>query len=151
MTHDADGLPDDNGAPDLPDDTPKASRRDFEDDALVDVLSTGATYAAAGALVGLSERSVRRRMASPMFAAAVARRRGERLAEITGRVSDLGLRAVEVLDGALNDDNATMRLRAAQLVLTLARHLRAEVDTETRILALEVKVGLVDDSEPDDE
>ena len=140
------------GEDDLPVDAREApSRRAFEDEALIDVLSTGVAYAAAGAVVGLSERSVRRRMTNPLFVAAVARRRGERLAEVTGQVSALAVRAVEVLEHALEDDNQAFRLRAAQMVLTLTRHLRTEVDNEARFLALEVKVGLVHDSEPDDE
>jgi hypothetical protein len=50
----------------------KSSRRSQLDELLVELLATGRTYEETGALANVSARTVRRRMASPAFAAPVS-------------------------------------------------------------------------------
>ena len=119
-----------------------SGRRAAEDDALVDALAVGLGYAAAGRVVSVSERTVRRRMADPSFAASVARRRAQRLGEISGQLAGLSERAVAVLSEGLGDDDLAMRLRTAQLVLSMARQFRGDVDRDARLVAIEEALGL---------
>ena len=118
----------------------RTDARSVEDEALKDALATGLTYAEAGELVGVSERTVRRRMSDQPFAAEVSRRRGEHVSSLAGLLVTAGADAVHVLRESLHDDAAAVRLRAAQLLLTLGTQLRHAHELEQRLAALEASV-----------
>lgn len=113
------------------------SARERQDELLRSALATGATYAAAGTVAGVSERTVRRRMGDPQFAAEVSVRRGEQVATVTGQLVAAGTDAVEVLRDCLRSDTDSVRLRAAHLILTVGAQLRHAHELEERLGALE--------------
>ncbi len=111
--------------------------RAHRDELLIAALVVGGTYAAAGEIGGVSERTVRRRMADPEFAAEVSRRRGERVAGIAGQLVSIGPDAIEVIRECMAADTAAVRLRAAQLALALGVQFRHAQELEARLVALE--------------
>ena len=123
-----------------------AGRRSDLDEIVKTALAVGHTYAEAGAASGQSERTVRRRMSDPEFAAAVSTRRGEHVGALTGQLMAAGTEAVAVLRGCLASDNEAVRLRAAQLTLAIGTQLRHAHELEVRLAALEA--GTVSDCEP---
>jgi len=119
----------------------RPDRRSQLDELLVELLAGGRSYAAAGAMAGVSERTVRRRMSDPVFTERVSRRRGEYVGTLVGRLVDVGDEAVEVLRSSLREESAAVRLRAADLVLRWATHMRHGHELETRLAALETAAG----------
>ncbi len=113
------------------------ARRPDEDELITAALVVGGTYAEAGTVAGVSERTVRRRMADPEFAAEVSRRRGERVAGITGQLVSIGPDAIGVIRDCMAADTAGVRLRAAQLALALGVQFRHAQELEARLVALE--------------
>lgn len=114
------------------------SRREQQDEIVMAALVAGHTYVQTAGLVGgMSERTIRRRMADPMFAGEVSRRRGERAAALAGQLVSTGAEAVDVLRDCLDSDNDGVRLRAAQLVLGLGNQFRHATELEARLAALE--------------
>ncbi len=116
-------------------------RRAVADELILEALAAGAAYADAGSAAGVSARTVRRRMADPLFAAELARRRAVRVSDLTGQMMGLGARAVSVLGEALEAEAVGDRLRAANLILTALRRYRADSDLELRLTALEEGTG----------
>ncbi len=114
-----------------------AERRAQFDDLLVELLAVGNSYAEAGAPVGASERTVRRRMSDRVFAARVSARRGEYTGALAGRLVNAGVDAVGELRALLGDENSTVRLRAAQTIISLGTQLRMANELEARLVALE--------------
>lgn len=115
------------------------SARERQDELMRAALATGATYAAAGTVAGVSERTVRRRMGDPQFAAEVSVRRGEQVATVTGQLVTAGVDAVEALRECLRSDSEAVRLRAAHLILTVGTQLRHAHELEERLRALEAR------------
>lgn len=118
------------------------SPRGHEDEALKVALARGMTYGAAGVVVGVSERTVRRRMKEPGFAADVSGMRGEHLGAVTGQLVVAGNEAVEVLIECMGTGPWALRLKAAHLVLTLGAQLRQANELEDRLAALEAAASL---------
>lgn len=116
---------------------PGSGRREAEDEVLLDALAAGLSYESAGALGGVSARTVRRRVSDVGFAAEVARRRSARVELITGRLTGLCERALQVLENCLDSDRPGDQLRAAEMVLTMTRRFRADSDVHARLAALE--------------
>ncbi len=114
-----------------------AGGRADRDELLIAALVVGGTYAAAGEVGGVSERTVRRRMTDPDFAAEVSRRRGERVAGIAGQLVSIGPDAIDVIRDCMAADTAAVRLRAAQLALALGVQFRHGQELEARLVALE--------------
>jgi hypothetical protein len=117
------------------------SRDDAEREVLVSALARGTRYAAAGEAAGVSERTVRRRMSEPAFAAEVAQRRTQYVNTVTGTLLAGADRAVAVLLNALDSGDSAEQLRAAQLTLGLVRRYHADSDIEARLTALEAEVN----------
>jgi hypothetical protein len=115
------------------------SARERQDELMRAALATGATYAAAGTVAGVSERTVRRRMGDPRFAAEVSVRRGEQVATVSGLLVNAGADAVQVLSDSLRSDSEAVRLRAAHLILTVGTQLRHAHELEERLGALEAR------------
>ena len=115
--------------------------REQQDELLRDALATGLVYAAAGSVVGVSERTVRRRMSDPAFAAEVSTRRGEHVGAMAGQLVQAGIDAIAVLRDCLTATEDPVRLRAAHLVLSLGTQLRHAHELEERLTALEAQSG----------
>jgi hypothetical protein len=116
-------------------------RRAQLDELLVELLATGRTYAEAGDVAQVSERTVRRRMATECFAARVSKRRGEYVGALAGQLVGADVEAVTVLRASLAADSPAVQLRAAHLILSLGTQLRAAQEFEDRLVALETAAG----------
>jgi hypothetical protein len=111
------------------------------DELILSGLAAGLTHAETAELANVSSKTVQRRLSNDAFAAEVARRRGQQVERITGRLSELSSRAVDTLTDALGDDSAAIRLRAADLTLNWLVKLRREADLERRIAEIELELA----------
>jgi predicted hydrolase (HD superfamily) len=68
------------------------------DEFILGGLAAGLTHAEAGELAGVSAKTVQRRLRDDAFAAEVGRRRAEQVERITGRLTELSVRAVATLE-----------------------------------------------------
>ena len=113
------------------------SDRDF---VMAQALGAGHSQTSAAELVGLSAKTLKRRLDDPAFAAAVASARRSFLDQILGKLSQAGVEATDTLVELLNSGRPADRLRAAEAVLShAARYSRqlAEQDIATRLDRLE--------------
>ena len=84
-------------------DTAGSSKRVRGDhDLLVELEARGYTHAAVGRAAGVSERTVQRRAAEPVFAARVSQRRNELFSESIQRMVGLSEKAHAVVEEALD-------------------------------------------------
>jgi hypothetical protein len=107
---------------------------------VIGALAAGATYEDAAQAAGISERTVRRRMADPDFRARLWETRGRYLDRALGRLSEISVEAVDALAGLLSSDSERVRLRAAVVVLDHGRKLREAGEIEERLVVLEESV-----------
>ena len=127
-------------------------RRAAQDDILVEALASGHSYREAGELAGVNARTVARRMTDQEFVRRVSDRRGERVAEVTGKLVSASSDAVRVIhEQCLEAERPADRLRAAQLLLSLSVRFRHEHELEERLRAVEGRIGLADPALADDE
>jgi hypothetical protein len=119
---------------------PNQPTRNHDDELIVAALAAGMAYGEAAAAAGTSERTVRRRMSDPSFATEVSRRRGEQVSVLAGRLLGASHEAIEVLRGCMDAESDAIRLRAAQMVLSLGTQLRHSQEFEERLSALEANV-----------
>ena len=112
-------------------------RRAAQDELLVEALAAGRSYAQASSALGLSERTIVRRMAEADFACEVARRRAVWAAETVGQLTALAPDALLVLRQVLAEGNNMERLRAVQLAMSLGNTGRRDTDLELRVAMLE--------------
>jgi hypothetical protein len=110
-----------------------------DDELIMAALAAGMSYTEAAAAAGSSERTVRRRMSDAHFATEVSRRRAEQVAALTGRLLGASHNAIDVLRNCMDAESDAVRLRAAQLVLTLGAQLRHSQEFEERLAALEAE------------
>lgn len=102
-----------------------------EDDSIIELLSEGASHRRTAEVLGISTKTVQRRVSDTAFADEVARRRRQRLSQLAGLFSVASNRAAEVLTDALEADDPKVALRAAGLVLDHGlRHRRNEEEQE---------------------
>lgn len=106
-------------------------------DALVLALASGLSWRAAARQAGCSHSTVARRMADPGFRLRVSARRAEMLDSASGRLSALMTDASKTLKALLSSPSDAIRLGAAKEILSAAVALRASVDHEARLTALE--------------
>jgi hypothetical protein len=137
---------------DLPDPETEADRRRAaQDEILIAALAAGESYSAAAKIAGITSRTVARRMADPAFASEVSRRRGQIVAELTGKLTTLGADAVEVLRDCLHAEKPSDQIRAAHLILSLLAKFRSDSEHEARLTELERLAGLSPDDDMEDE
>jgi hypothetical protein len=111
-----------------------------DDEILIAALAEGRyTHAVAGALAGVSAKTVQRRLTNPGFARAVGERRRERVNEVVGQLVGASQRAVQVLVEVLEGGDPADQLRAARMVLEYSRRYHREQVVEDE-LALRVRV-----------
>jgi len=115
------------------------------DEVILAGLAAGMTHAAVAAVAGVSTKTVQRRIGDEAFAAEVSRRRGEQVERVTGRLTELSVRAVDTLEAALDDESPTIRIRAADMTLNWLVRLRGEADLERRIAEIEHELAAATD------
>lgn len=106
-------------------------------DAAILALARGATTDQAATEAGVSARTVRRWLQTPGTAGEVRALRAELLHQAVGALSDAAVDAVHTLRDALHADNETVRVRAAQTILTSLVSLRDATEVTDRLAAIE--------------
>lgn len=111
--------------------------------ALIVSLVSGGDIASACVDAGIARRTGHRWLKEPAFAAALRSAETEVLTATSRRLALLGARAVQVLSDVLDDPEAppTVRVRAADAVLSRLLALRESVQLEERISAIEVMLA----------
>ena len=108
-----------------------------EDELLIAYLAAGHTQVQAAAMVGRSDRTVRRRLQDPDFQERLHAAQAKRVAEERARLKASADRAQGVIDELLEPGvSDTVRLRAATLVLGRAER-ASDAETEARLARLE--------------
>lgn len=115
--------------------------REAKDEILIESLAQGMSFPAAGRSAGYTSRTVSRRMADPGFAMRVSRRRGERVAQVTGALTSMSEDALGVLRSTMAEGTTSEKLRAAQLTLTLMVRLRHDTEIEERLGLIEGRLA----------
>lgn len=105
--------------------------RSPEDELMITCLAEGWTHRQAANHVGVSTKTVQRRMADPDLAAAVAGRRRERVGQLSGQLISATDAAVAVLVNTLDHGDPKVSMRAATSILDYANRFHsAEEDRE---------------------
>jgi HEAT repeat protein len=110
-------------------------------DTLALALAAGDTAVEAATKVGMSERTVYRRLADPAFRRNVQALRGEMLGRALGRMANGMSEAADVLRSLLAAKSETVRLGAARSLMEIGAKLRESVELEARLQALEERAS----------
>ena len=110
---------------------------------VMNCLLEGFTVIKACTETGIPERTVRRWVSEPAFKAELTRREGEVILAVSLRLVGMTNQALDTLEQALNDTNATIgtRLKASTTILEMVLKWRETVDFEERISELERTVN----------
>lgn len=108
-----------------------------QDEQLVIALARGATVAEAAAEGGVSERTVYRRLEESEFRVRVASRRDAAIGCVTGRLSEINLKAAETLEGLLDSVDEKIQLQAAKACIELGMKIRDSSEIADRLTELE--------------
>jgi hypothetical protein len=126
----------------MADKTESEDRRAWQRDVVVEELGHGRSYRAAAAAAGINAKTVQRWMTDPAFRRRVSERREEFLNGVTGQLASLALQAVAVIGAELTGEQSATRIQAARLALSELARYRHVADTDDRLNALEVELGL---------
>ena len=119
----------------------------WEDLALL--LATGKSQTEAARIVGITDRTVRKRWANATFRARVVALRSEIIGQAVGLLASNMAQSVDVLQRLLAEDvRATVRLGAARANLELGCKLHESTDLEARLSALEERLPITGRCEP---
>ena len=113
--------------------------RHHADDAIVLALASGLTQVHAAERAGVSEKTVRTRLADPVFKQRVAEVRSQMVERTMAALTASGMAAVQALLHLLQAESESVRLGAATKLIELATKLRESYDLEARIVALEAQ------------
>ena len=116
------------------------SRSRKPDDLLVVALAQGKSHLEAGKIAGMSERTVRRRLQDPDFAALIDRERAAMTANLAAEFAGLYSNALDTMRDLLQHKDGRVRLGAAQFILKRGPELRTSTEIEERLLELEENV-----------
>lgn len=108
-----------------------------KNDLLILSLASGQSVREAANAAGVSEKTVRRRLADAEFRRRIDETRAELFQLALSRLAAAAARAASTLEALLDGKRETSRLRAARSILELGTRLRETVELETRLLALE--------------
>jgi hypothetical protein len=112
------------------------------DEKLLMVLACGATVEAAARTVGVSDRTVYRRLKDAAFRRKLQDLRADMVQRTSGALTAAGAEAVRTLLGLLKEATpGSVRLGAARAVLEWGVKLRENVELEERLQALEGQVA----------
>jgi hypothetical protein len=118
-----------------PTDTPRPRRR--ADEALLAALAAGHTYQEAATLANLSLRTVKRRMADPLFRLELDDVKREVTQRTAASLGDASTSAVATLKALLADRDPWVRLRSSQAILDVTIKYRETLELTERLGALE--------------
>lgn len=118
-----------------------AKLRKKADTSLLVILACGATVEQAAKQVGLSERTVYRRLAEPEFQRELAETRADMLKRTSGTLTASGSEAVRTLVTLLSTKESNVRLGAARAILEIGIKVREAADLEQRLCELERQVA----------
>jgi hypothetical protein len=113
------------------------------DELLIAHLATGKTIRESARLIGCGEATARRRLADPAFRRAVQKAKREMVEAIRGDLRKAASLAVATLEALLTSDEPSIRLRAAEAILSHFRALHPEAATEPEEKAGERQVKIV--------
>lgn len=125
-------------AADGPDD---GKQRRLSKAAVALALASGRTVKQAAAEAGVGQRTIFRWLRSPSFNRRVARYRAELVKTAAGQLADTLTKAIGTLRHLLADDSPTIRLRAADLLLSHAVKVGDQADVHQRLEELEKKLS----------
>lgn len=116
-----------------------ADDRPPRDRELARLLAAGATQARAGAEIGMSERTVRRRLADPAFLALIDAERVAHCERVIDSLTLVAGRAVTVLNDILDDADAppAVRVSACRTALTAVLGWRDQLELDKRLADVE--------------
>lgn len=104
-------------------------------------LLSGLSLEDAASVAGVSRVSLWRWLQEPAFNAELQRLEADALQAVSRRLLTLATGAADVLEKALQDSKATIRLRAAALILERLAAYRQAAELERRLEALEAAVS----------
>jgi hypothetical protein len=89
-----------------------------QDELIADLLGQGWTHRRVADSVGVSPKTVQRRLSDPAFSMVVSERRRDRFGQLSGQLLTAGEGAMEVLTVALRSEDPKVSLQAAGLILS---------------------------------
>jgi electron transfer flavoprotein alpha subunit len=117
---------------------------DLPDDVLAAALAAGLTYAKAGGRVGLSERTVQKRMADAAFRSRVDALKGLAVSRAIGVLTEnMTGAALELARLMAEAEDEKTRLAAAKEVISLGRKARSQEELERQVADLADRVKLL--------
>ena len=116
------------------------TRRDI-DEALAAELAAGASQTEAARRLGVSARTVRRRLEESSFQARVRALRAARVQQIADRLGGAATAAVATLERLLSAGSESVQLGAARALLDAALGWRQAGELEERIAAVETALA----------
>jgi len=115
----------------------RTGRKSHLDGLLTMGLAAGKTVAQVAVEVGVSERTIQRRMERPEFRQNVTDLRGRMVDRVSGRLADAAAAAMERLYLLLEADSEAVRLGAARTILDQMLRVRDLVEFESRLRRME--------------
>lgn len=115
----------------------RPARRRRGDEVLLAALAAGHSHPEAGKLAGLSERTVRRRLADPLFRAELDAMKREVVQRTAASLADASTEAVGTLRLLLASREEWVQLRAAVSLLDVTIRYRETLELSERLAALE--------------
>jgi hypothetical protein len=115
--------------------------REQADSLIITGLAAGLTYKKVAEQAGVSEKTVRNRLAQPEFRRKVAEARASLVEGTMAQLVAAGTEAVEALRRLLQAESESVQLGAARSLIELSSKLRESHDLETRIAALEAQAN----------
>jgi hypothetical protein len=128
-----------------------ARRRDARWSIAAEVLAGGGSYSEAGAVAGVTGRTIARWMKQEHFAALVAERREEAVTMVLGGLSSLVPEALDTLRRVMRDPKTADAGRAASFVLTHFARVRQAEEVEVRLREVETRLGIRPDATREDD
>jgi hypothetical protein len=117
--------------------------RSGADAVLQAALAAGSTAINAAVSTGVSERTVRRRLADPEFVEGIDRARAEVMASALARISSATAEAANTLiDLMASKSPPSVRLGAAKATIEYGIRLRAEHELSERLFSIEYHLGI---------
>ncbi len=89
-----------------------------QDELIADLLGQGWTHRRVADSVGVSSKTVQRRMSDPAFSMVASERRRDRFGQLSGQLLTAGEGAMDVLTVALQSEDPKVSLQAAGLILS---------------------------------